>query len=84
MGIVSKPGHPPQIQAEIEPKPEPIAGPTISFAGAFAVKITDDKVREIRKRVNAGEKGYLVAQEMGISQTMVSHIMTGKRKAYVV
>jgi hypothetical protein len=81
MGTVSKVGEPPK---EVPTAPEKIAGPPIVLEGSFAVKITDDKVREIRRRVKEGEKGYNIAKEMGISQPMVSLIMSGKRKAYVV
>ncbi len=63
---------------------EKTQGPPMTFVGSFAVKITDEKVREIRRRVKEGEKGYNIAREMGISQPMVSLIMSGKRKAYVV
>ncbi len=74
----------PKRKAENAVKPEQISGRAITFGGAFDVKITDDQVREIRRRVKDGEKGYLVAQDMGISQAMVSLIATRKRKAYVV
>ncbi|MCG3776921.1 MAG: hypothetical protein JW395_3793 [Nitrospira sp.] len=81
MGTVSKAGEP---KKEVPVAPEQISGRAITFGGAFDVKITDDKVREIRRRVKAGEKGYNIAKEMGISQPMVSLIMNRKRKAYVV
>jgi len=81
MGTVSKAGEPPK---EAPIAPEQISGRAITFGGSFDVKISDDKVREIRRRVKAGEKGYNIAKEMGISQPMVSLIMSGKRKAYVV
>jgi len=81
MGTVSKAGEPPK---EVPVAPESISGPPIVLAGAFAVKISDDQVREIRRRVKEGEKGYNIAKEMGISQPMVSLIVNGHRKAYVV
>jgi hypothetical protein len=82
MGTVSRPARLPLDEVPVAP--EQIAGPQIVLNGSFAVKISDDQVREIRRRVKAGEKGYNIAKEMGISQPMVSLIMNRKRKAYVV
>lgn len=80
LGVPSKAADPTPV---VEPK-EQISGRAITFGGKFDVKITDDQVREIRRRVKAGEKGYNIAKEMGISQPMVSLIVNGHRKAYVV
>lgn len=41
-------------------------------------KLTWEKVDEIRRRVNNGEKQYRIAREFGISRTQVSNIMNNK------
>jgi hypothetical protein len=81
MGTVSKAVEPPK---QVPVAPEPISVQPISSSGPFSVKISDDQVREIRRRVKAGEVGLRIAKEMGISQSMVSLIKTRDRKAYVV
>jgi predicted XRE-type DNA-binding protein len=41
-------------------------------------KLTDDQVREIRRRLNAGESQYVIASAFGIHQGSVSNIFRGK------
>lgn len=46
-------------------------------------KLTDDKVREIRRRVAAGETRQQVAESVGISYSVVREILQGKRWRHV-
>lgn len=46
-------------------------------------KLTDEKVREIRRRCEAGELQKDVARDVGISQNIVSKIMTRDRWTHV-
>lgn len=44
-----------------------------------SAKLTDDDVREIRRRVGNGERGSVVAREKGVSQAAVSEIVSRKK-----
>lgn len=46
-------------------------------------KLTDDQVREIRRRVRAGERQTAVALEFGVCSQFVSQLVRGLRRAYV-
>lgn len=41
-------------------------------------KLTDDQVREIRRRYAEGESQLSLAKEFGISQPVLSFMLTGK------
>jgi len=47
--------------------------------GANASKLTKESVAEIRDRIAAGERNYLLALEFGVSQAAISQIRHGKR-----
>lgn len=49
----------------------------------WRAKLTDDDVREVRRRLAAGELQRAIAAEMGISQTSVSKVQRGVRWAHV-
>lgn len=42
------------------------------------VKLTIDQANEIRKRYNSGESQSTIARRFGVSQSLVSNIVTGK------
>lgn len=46
-------------------------------------KLTEDDVREIRKRLDAGESTYSLAKVYGVSQSLISGIKQGKRWTHV-
>jgi HNH endonuclease len=46
-------------------------------------RLSDDKVREIRRRYTAGEQQAALASEYGVSQVMISRIIVGKAWAHV-
>ena len=45
------------------------------------VNLTDDQVRGIVGRINAGEKQMTLAREFGVTQSTLSHIVRGKNRA---
>ena len=45
--------------------------------GRFATKLSEDEVREIRRRVTAGESRKVLAVEFGTSVTNINSIMNG-------
>lgn len=49
-----------------------------------SAKLTEADVRDIRRRVAAGENGRVIAEEKGISRTTVSQIASRQRWAHVV
>lgn len=53
-------------------------------AHAHQVKLSDGQVRAIRERRKAGETGRALATEFGISESMVSSILSGKRRKIVL
>lgn len=46
-------------------------------------KLDEDDVREIRKRLQMGERGRALATEYGVTETAISYIRTGKTWGYV-
>jgi len=46
-------------------------------------KLTDERVREIRRRVAAGENGRIIAADYGISRCTVSEVANRKKWAHV-
>lgn len=46
-------------------------------------KLTEEKVREIRRRLAIGESTTSIARDFGVTQAMVSHIRTGRKWALV-
>jgi len=48
-----------------------------------AYKLSDDDVREIRRRMAAGESATLVARDFAISPSYARAIFTGKERRYV-
>lgn len=51
---------------------------------AYGCKLTDDQVREIRRRAAAGEVHTALAREFGVSQPHVSNIVNRNSRAYVI
>lgn len=60
-------------------------GRCVTYRGVQHVqhKLTDDQVREIRRRVAAGEKQTRIAAEFGVSGQFVGQLAQRKRRAYV-
>jgi len=46
--------------------------------------LTDDKVREIRKRITLGEPSYIIAKEMKVSKTTICQVKYYKRWKHVL
>jgi hypothetical protein len=51
--------------------------------GRLGRQLNDDKVREIRRRYAAGELQTALASEYGVSQNMISRVITGKAWSHV-
>lgn len=46
----------------------------------FRAKLTDETIREIRRRLAKGDLQHDIAADLGINQGRVSEVKTGKRK----
>lgn len=49
-------------------------------AGRFRAKLTDETIREIRRRLALGQMQHDIAADLGINQGRVSEVNTGKRR----
>lgn len=58
--------------------------PLISGTRHHSNKLSEDQVREIRKRRSMGESGYKLASEFGVSNAMIYDIATGKKWKHLV
>jgi group I intron endonuclease len=47
-------------------------------SGNHAAKLTEDQVREIKRRLALGEKGYVLAAEFGVGGSVISNIKNGR------
>jgi group I intron endonuclease len=53
-------------------------------SGNHQAKLTDDRVREIKRRLSIGEKGRALAAEFGVSEPVISNIKHGHRWAHII
>jgi hypothetical protein len=47
-------------------------------------KLTEDDVREIRRRLAAGDLGYRIAEDYGVTKQLISRIKVGKAWGWLV
>lgn len=55
--------------------------PRLSGASHPQAKLTDEEVRQIRRRLHAGESGVVLARQYGVTPTQISRIKRGVSRA---